>query len=328
MIHRPGSGRWSGNRDDGQLEESNSVEENTMKNTIAMIVLVGIGLGMVGCEKPKPKTEAFVLKGIFDGETYTTHKGSFSVYLKDIGDPATYKDDVDPYGTQERFSFSDKDGNFYGISASREPEAVPDDIFEQYLNKNPALRSVAKRQKTPDGVECLSGLYMQGEQNTGRGQAKFFIVFTKKQMIYDVMIITRAMEKPEQVEEELKYAMERLWSHAAFRDKIEPLPELAKYSDARLQIIIRCAEKAAQELGYGYGSEYTDSPLITITGPEKENPVVMNVFLVKEKEEILYVLEFKSGPEAAAKKMKSMYFLIWDRIMAEEKLSVEKKVTE
>jgi len=284
---------------------------------------------MAGCQT-RHKVQPPVLNGVYDGYSYTSPEGSFSIYLKNHADLSSMKDEIIQPGVRVRFSYTDTDGNFYGILVTHTGEPLPENFAEEWLKQHPDESSNVRKNKTPDGSDCIVATYLPRSGNSEKGSGRINIIFAKKRTIFEVMVISKPMEGPAGAEKAVKEAVYRLWANTVFRDQPDDIPGISAQGDPRVSIMIYAAQRAAEELKLKFKLQTTPKPILRISMTGEAGRVTLSIGIKQGKTGITFTeaIACNTMDRDMAVQMQKKYFMVLGRILAEEKLSLKRDLSD
>ncbi|MBN1595592.1 hypothetical protein JW933_06665 [candidate division FCPU426 bacterium] len=289
----------------------------------AMALLLSYCVLAAGCN-PKPEVKVQPLAGVCDGGTYTSVKGSFSVYISEMADKETLRDEVNQYGTEEHFSFRDTRGNFHAISSTQTLD-LADTFLDDFMRERKDTSPNMRKNKTPDGLDCITSMNMQPDPNTGLGSAKIHFMFAKKRKIFDVIVVSRAANTPEEAQKALDEAIYTLWSNAVFRDMFQERADFSGIEDPRVRICILAAEQTADQMGLDHQLLKKGLPTMRVVLSAEKEGIEWLVGLKADPEKVYYTESITSRPEdrQKAQTLRDQFFFAYERQLAQQKLSLE-----
>jgi hypothetical protein len=292
-------------------------------------LLMGLLIGALGCAKSKQDTFAS-LDGVFDGYSYTSESGLFTVMLKDWADLTTLKDNAANQGASLGFTFTDIEGNAYSIIASfATPDIEPEKFIDNLVAKGKADNRPVSKNKTMDGTDCMVSTSLEKQPNSEDGFGILNLVFYRNQTIFDIAVKTKAAKDPNEAAAQLDKLLSRLWQASLFRGIPEGQPEFMGKTDPRIPVIAHAAKRVADDMKLRFALEQPKKLVIRLTGQGAEGKIVIRIGVAVKNREITTTEAVSSlaGDKKLGEELKAKFFEQFGQYLTAEMLSLGRDLT-
>ena len=298
--------------------------KQSIKKLFLFLFFSTLIFGYVYSQEAKKPVSPQITLGWYDGVSYTSAYGDFSIFLKDWTKVESIADAEENKGSNHVLKFEDKDKNEYSITLSRLSEkADVHELLTKLLTEGKAKgRNV--NLTNIGNIEFFSWQILEKMEKEKKWRASSNILFVKNTIIYNIIIKTTPTSSPVKASQLLQHKVNELCENAVFRGRVATMdPDLNNFRDPRFSIISGCAKKVAHELGYDFDLDIRKKVIMHINS--KQDKVSISIGLIDNGKNIA-ITKSVACPDSASKKAKLMqekYFkALIKSLMNEEKLNI------